>query len=91
MFGFIGCSCIQVLAKMLAYKARLIPFRVSLRILSWGGMGKQDGSRMIVACETHACLRGGSGGVSHPPPKKNLFEFRSSQIASGAIWDEIVV
>ena len=38
-------------------------------------MGKQDGSRMIVACETHACLRGGSGGMSHPPPppKKNIY------------------
>ena len=33
----------------------------------WGGRrrGKQDGSRIIVACETRACLLGGSGGM--PP------------------------
>ena len=46
---------------------------------------KQDGSRMIVACETRACLLGGSGGIS--PPGK--FEFASSQIASDAISDKI--
>ena len=28
-----------------------------------GVVGKQDGSRMIVACKTHACLLGGSGGM----------------------------
>ena len=49
------------------------------------GGGKQDGSRMIVACETHACLLGESGGM---PPQEN-FEFTSSQIASDAIWDKI--
>ena len=47
---------------------------------------------MIAACEstlTHkcVCLLGGSRGM---PPKEN-FEFRSSQIASDAIWDKIVV
>ena len=56
-----------------------------------GGGGKHDGSRVIVACEstlTHAkcvCLLGGSGGM---PPQEN-FEFRSSQIASDAIWDKL--
>ena len=44
--------------------------RVSCRILSWGE-GKQDGSRMIVVCETHACLLGGSGGM----PSQENFEF----------------
>ena len=34
-----------------------------------------------------ACLLGGSGGML---PQEN-FEFRSSQIASDAIWDKIVV
>ena len=29
--------------------------------------GKQDGSRMVVVCETHACLLGGSGSM---PPRK---------------------
>ena len=62
--------------------------RVSYRILSWGG--KEDGSRMIVACEsihTRKCvyLLGGSGGML---PQEN-FEFRSSQIASDAIWDKL--
>ena len=50
-----------------------------------GGGGKQDGSRVIVVCETRACLLGGSGGM---PPREN-FEFTSSQIASDAIWDKI--
>ena len=36
-----------------------------------GGGGKQDGSRMIVVCEKHAFLLGGSGGM---PPQEN-FEF----------------
>ena len=54
------------------------------------GGQKQVGSRAIVACESmlmHTCLLGGSGGML---PRKN-FEFRSSQIASDAIWDKIVV
>ena len=54
------------------------------------GGGKQDGSRMIVACESihtrkRAYLLGGSGGML---PQEN-FEFRSSQIASDAIWDKL--
>ena len=38
--------------------------------------GEQDGSRMIVICETHACLLGGSGGM---PPRKvlNLYIYLS--------------
>ena len=40
---------------------------------------------MIVACETHVYLLGGSGGM---PPQEN-FEFTSSQIASDTIWDKI--
>ena len=40
---------------------------------------------MIVVCEMHACLLGGSGGMA---PQEN-FEFTSSQIASDAIWDKI--
>ena len=28
-----------------------------------------DGSRMIVVCETHACLLGGSGDMLLPPAK----------------------
>ena len=58
--------------------------RVSYRTLSWGGGGgggKQDGSRMIVVCETHACLLGGSGG-SGGMPILNLY---TSQIASDPI------
>ena len=59
--------------------------RVSYRILCWGGGGgKEDGSRMIVVCETRAFLLGGSAC----PPRK-IFEFTSSQIASDAIWDKI--
>ena len=56
-----------------------------------GGV-EHGGSRMIV-CEARscmlkcACLLGRSGGML---PQKN-FEFRSSQIASDAIWDKIVV
>ena len=48
----------------------------------WGEK-KQDGSRISV----HAHY-GGSGGM---PPPPTTFEFRSSQIASDAIWDKIVV
>ena len=42
----------------------------------FGGGGEQDGSRMIVICETHACLLGGSGGM---PPRKilNLYIYLS--------------
>ena len=61
--------------------------RVSFRILSWGGGRKQDGSRMIVVCETHACLLGGSGGM--PPPPRKILNLYTSQIASDAIWDKI--
>ena len=46
--------------------------RFSYRILSWGG-GKQDGSRMIVACEMHACLNvcvPTRGVWGHAPPGK---------------------
>ena len=50
-----------------------------------GGGGKQDGSRMIVVCETHAWLLGGSGGMS---PRK-ILNLNTSQIASDAIWDKI--
>ena len=37
---------------------------------------EQDGSRMIVICEMHACLLGGSGGM---PPRKilNLYIYLS--------------
>ena len=35
-----------------------------------GGEGGQDGSRMIVVCETHACLLGGSGDMPAPLPGK---------------------
>ena len=48
----------------------------------WVGEGKDDGSRMIVACVS---MLGGSGGM--PPPQEN-YEFRSSQIASDAVWDK---
>ena len=44
-------------------KVRSDQASVSCRILSWGG--KQDGSRMIVACEVCVYLLGGSGGM--PP------------------------
>ena len=45
----------------------------------WVGKGKEDGNRMIVACEiTHACHLG-------------THEFGSSQISSDTIWDKIVV
>ena len=53
----------------------------SYRILSWGGGGgggggDQDGSSMIVICEMHACLLGGSWGM---PPRKvlNLYIYLS--------------
>ena len=49
-------------------------------------MGEHYGSRMIVGVK-RACLLGGCGGML--PQEK--FEFRSSQIASDAIWDKIVV
>ena len=39
--------------------------------LGGGGGGEQDGSRMIVACEMHACLLGGSGGYA--PPGKFIY------------------
>ena len=68
------CACVCV------YVCKL----VSYRILSWGA-GEQDGSRMIVACKKRGCLLGGSGGM---PPSQENFEFRSSQIASDAIWDK---
>ena len=61
--------------------------RVSYRILTWGlGVGgEHGGSRMIVA---HVpSLLGRSGGML---PQES-FEFRSSQIASDAICDKIVV
>ena len=45
------------------------------------GEGKQYGSRVVVVLETRVCLLGGM---------KN-FEFKSSQIASDAVWDKIVV
>ena len=51
------------------------------------GGRKQDGSRMIVVCETHACLLGGSGDM--PPPPSKIFNLYTSQIASDAIWDKI--
>ena len=57
---------------------------VSYRILSWEGGeggGWQDDSSM----RKHVWPLGGSGGIS---PQEN-FEFRSSQIASDAIWDEL--
>ena len=59
--------------------------------------GEHGGSRMIVAREAHsrtykcACLLGGSGGMPPPLPSQENFEFRSSQIASDATWDKIVV
>ena len=37
--------------------------------LELGGRGKQDGSRMIVVCEMHACLLGGGWGRA---PQENL-------------------
>ena len=45
---------------------------------------EQDGSRTIVA-RTSMCVE-----VWGHAPQEN-FEFRSSQIASDAIWDKIVV
>ena len=53
-----------------------------------GGRG-QDDSRVIVVCETCACLLWGVWGHALPtPPNQENFEFTSSQIASDAIWDK---
>ena len=48
------------------------------------GGGKQDGSRMIVACEVCACLLGG-GAVGACPPGKflNLHPLRLLLMQSG--------
>ena len=67
-----------------------IIIKVLYKILRGGG--GQDGRRMIVACESmrtckRVCLLMASEGMH---PLKNV-EFRSSQIASGEIWDKIVV
>ena len=40
---------------------------------------------MIVVCETHACLLGGSGGML----RRKTFNLYTSQIAFDAIWDKI--
>ena len=40
---------------------------------------------MIVVCEMHACLLGGSGGM---PPRK-ILNLYTSQITSDTIWDKI--
>ena len=40
---------------------------------------------MIVVCETHACLLGGSVGM----PPQEILNLYTSQIASDAIWDKI--
>ena len=56
------------------------------------GGGEQNGSRMIVACEstlTHAYECVPTRGSGDMPAQEN-FEFRSSQIASYAIWDKII-
>ena len=59
------------------------------RILSWG-VGKQDGSRMIVVWETPACLlQEGEGGSGVCPPPRKILNLDTSQIASDAIWDKI--
>ena len=42
---------------------------------------EQDGSRMIVACETHAYILGGSGGI--PPNQENLNPLRLLLTQSG--------
>ena len=47
--------------------------------------GKQDGSRLIEACMATREV----WGLSPPPQSGELFEFRSSQIASDAIWDKL--
>ena len=49
-------------------------------ILRWGG--EQDGSRMIVACETCVCLLGGSGGMA-PMKILNLCPLRLLLTQSG--------
>ena len=74
------CVCVVCIHVCCVYVCKL----VSYRILSWGAE-EQDGSRMIVACKKRGCLLGGSGGM---PPSQENFEFRSSQIASDAIWDK---
>ena len=57
----------------------------------------QGSSRMIVACEsmlthTYGCMpTRGVWGHAPPPSPRKIFEFRSSQIASDAIWDKITV
>jgi len=63
-------------------------FMQDFELVGAGGV-KQDGTRIIVACVStltckRVCLLGGSGGMPH---LKKL-EFRSSQIASEAIWDK---
>ena len=40
---------------------------------------------MIVVCEMHAFLLGGSGGIAPPPTRKILKLYTSSD----AIWDKI--
>ena len=72
-----ACVCVSALAKGV---------RVSCRILSWGG--KQDGSRMIVACETCAYLLGGSGGM---PPQENLHPLRLLLMQSGTKFPNILM
>ena len=80
-----GCVFRALLCCTLAgnTKWRLV---LQLTVSVWDGGGEQDGSRMIVACETHACLLRGSGGM--PSPQEN-FEFTSSQIASDTIYDKM--
>ena len=46
------------------------------------GGGEQDGSRMIVACETCVCLLGGSGGMA-PMKILNLCPLRLLLTQSG--------
>ena len=44
---------------------------------------------MIVVCETHACLLGGSGGMPPPPPK--VLNLYTSQIAFNAKFPNILM
>ena len=60
------------------------PYQGFIQDFDLGGGGEKIGSRMIVVCETHACLLGGSGGMF--PRKINLY---LPQIASDAVWDKI--
>ena len=64
--------------------------RVSYRIFCWGGGGKKFVGQCVWACtSTHALVCVQARGVwGHAPPGKKIF-FRSSQIASHAIWDKI--